>query len=93
MQTGQGCTWVNSQRQFRPLPGQFSVTIHRPEVFGYHGIVVELAALEGFQEQQRTAALFVRSIGLGDYAACTALTEAGHVPATQIKSSKTARLQ
>ncbi|WP_406721626.1 TniQ family protein [Thioclava litoralis] len=64
-----------------------------PEVFGYHGIVVELAALEMLQEQQMAAAAFARLIGLRDYAAFTALIEAGHVPATQVKSVKTARLQ
>lgn len=65
----------------------------RPEVFGYHGIVVAPAALEGIQEQQTAAAVFARSIGLREYATFTALIEAGHVPATQIKSVKTARLQ
>ncbi|WP_406735758.1 hypothetical protein [Thioclava sp. GXIMD4215] len=65
----------------------------RPEVFGYHGIVVELAALEGLQEQQMAAAAFARLIGLRDYAAFTTQIEAGHIPATQVKSVKTARLQ
>lgn len=65
----------------------------RPEVFGYHGIVVALAALEAIPAQQIGAAIFARSIGLRDYAAFTALIEAGHIAATQIKSPKTARLQ
>lgn len=51
----------------------------RREVFGYHGIVVELAALEGIQEQKTAAAAFARSIGLREYAAFTALIDAGHV--------------
>ena len=55
--------------------------------------MVELAALEGIQEQQMAVALFARSIGLREYAAFTALIEAGHVPATQIKSPRTVRLQ
>lgn len=65
----------------------------RPDVFGYHGIVVELAALKSIQEKQTAAAVFALSIGLREYAAFTALIEAGHGPATQIKSARTARLQ
>ncbi|WP_161629388.1 hypothetical protein [Pseudodonghicola xiamenensis] len=65
----------------------------RSEVFGYHGIVVELLFLDALHKQQMAASAFARSIGLRDYSAFTALIEGGHIAATQVKSPKTARLQ
>ncbi len=65
----------------------------RPEVAGFHGLLVEIGALQTIQAPQMAAAAFARGIGLRDYAAFTALIEAGHVHATRIKSTKTARLQ
>lgn len=65
----------------------------RPDVFGYHGIVVELAALAMFQEHYIAAAAFARSIGLRGSGAFTALIERGHINVTQVTSPKTGRSQ
>lgn len=65
----------------------------RPEVAGFHGLMVSLAALQAVQSPRIGAAAFARAIGIRDYVAFTELIEAGHVNATRIKNTKTARLQ